>query len=62
MYDKGEGVLIDPVESYKWLVLAAVRGDQEANQYIAGVSAKMTPTQVDEAKKAAMEWSKSHTK
>ena len=62
MYDKGEGVLIDPVESYKWLVMAAVRGDQEANQYIAGVAAKMTPAQIDDAKKAAVEWSKSHSK
>ncbi len=62
MYDKGEGVLIDAVESYKWLVLAAVQGDQEAKQYIAGVSAKMTPTQIDDAKKAAVEWSKSHSK
>jgi hypothetical protein len=42
--------------------MAAVRGDQEANQYIAGVAGKMTPAQIDEAKKAAVEWSKSHTK
>jgi TPR repeat protein len=62
MYDKGEGVLIDPVESYKWLVLAAVQGDQEAKQYIAGVAAKMTPAQIEDGKKAAVEWSKSHTK
>ena len=51
MYDKGEGVLIDPVESYKWLVMAAVRGDQQANQYIVGVSGKMTATQIDELRK-----------
>src|SRR5512141_1288760 len=62
MYDKGEGVLIDPVESYKWLVMAAVQGDQEAKQYIVGVAAKMTPTQIDEAKKVAVEWSKTHSK
>jgi uncharacterized protein len=62
MYDKGEGVLADPVESYKWLVLAAVGGDQEAKQYIAGVSSRLTPEQIEQAKKAAQEWSRSHNK
>ena len=62
MYDTGEGVPKDSVEAYKWLVIAAVQGNEEAKQYIAGVDGRLTPKEVDEAKKAAQEWVKSHQK
>ena len=60
MYDRGRGVPLDFVEALKWVNLAAARaaGDRqqdyaEARDALAKI---MTPAQVAEAQKRAMEW------
>jgi ABC-type lipoprotein release transport system permease subunit len=42
--------------------IAAVQGDDEAKQYIVGVDSRLTPKEVDEAKKAAQDWVRSRKK
>ncbi|MGH9809034.1 MAG: tetratricopeptide repeat protein, partial [Terriglobia bacterium] len=63
MYEKGRGVAQDYVQSYKWLDLAAAgfsAGEPvlrpAAISLRDGVAAKMTPAQMDEARRLVREW------
>ena len=62
MYDTGEGVPEDDVEAHKWHNLAASRvtGDAQAEYGYAeardALAEQMTPAQLAEAQKRAVEW------
>ena len=59
MYENGEGVPQDYVAAYMWLNLAASRsppGDTEALDRRDLVAAKMTPAQITEGERLALEW------
>jgi TPR repeat protein len=61
IYVRGEGVVADPVEAYKWLLLAAVQKDPDASRDIADLAVHMTPAQIDQAKQAATAWVGRHS-
>ena len=57
MYEKGEGVAQDYVRAHMWFNLGAISGDRKkalANRD--RVAAKMTPAQIAEAQKLALDW------
>jgi TPR repeat protein len=56
MYARGKGVSKDAVLAYMWLDLAASGGFQKAEKWLKKVKKKMTPEQIEEAKKLAQEW------
>lgn len=60
MCDKGQGVPQDSVEAHKWLSLAAARaGAADVKEYTNArdlVARKLTPRQLDEARRRAAEW------
>jgi hypothetical protein len=60
MYDKGQGVPRDSVEAHKWLSLAASRaGAADVKEFTHArdlVAKKLTPRQLDEARRRAAEW------
>ena len=63
MYDKGQGVPQDSVQSYMWYTLAASRFPetevQKREMVVMGrgiVASKMTPEQIEEAQRLAQEW------
>ena len=56
MFGRGEGVLQDYIEAYKWYNLAASRGQRLAAAARDSVAAKMTPGQVAEAQELARAW------
>jgi len=51
-YYKGAGVAKDYVEAYKWLLLAARQGDEDAKKNIT-VLEKLTPEQIAEGQTRA---------
>jgi TPR repeat protein len=62
LYAEGLGVGRDDVQSFKWFAIAAARGADNyartnAVQGRDGVSARLTPAQVAQARKLAAEWS-----
>ena len=60
MYDRGRGVTLDYVEALKWVNLAAARAASDRQEDYAAsrdaLAKLMTPAQVAEAQKRAMEW------
>jgi uncharacterized protein len=60
MYNKGQGVPEDFFEAYKWLNLAAARVSGDRSDYFYrirnSVATKMTPDQIDDAQRIALEW------
>jgi TPR repeat protein len=53
----GEGVAKDPVEAYKWQLLAARQGDEDAKNNITVLESElMTPEQIAEGEKRAGEF------
>ena len=56
MYFNGEGVAQDYIEAYKWFDLAGRGGFEEALKYRNLVSDRMTPEQIDDAKRRAGTW------
>lgn len=56
MYFKGEGVQQDYVQSYKWAWLAAEQGLEQSVQALDILEKAMTPAQIAEAKRLALEW------
>jgi hypothetical protein len=52
-YAKGDGVPNSPVEAYKWLNLAAAKGNAQAVKYRDVLRGMMTPAEVAEAEKRA---------
>ena len=55
-YATGLGVPQDNIQAYMWLSLAAARGDQDAISNRNRVARQMTPAQIAEAQKLAVEW------
>ncbi len=55
----GRGVKQDYVEAYKWLRLAALQGVQPAREQIREISLRMTPAEIEEARRRADEFRKS---
>jgi hypothetical protein len=64
MYDKGHGVPQDFVLAYKWLNLAAARAPTRQREFYLrlreAVSSKMTPDQILEGQRMALDWSPGH--
>lgn len=56
---QGRGVQQDYVEAYKWLRLAALQGIQPARESIREISLRMTPAEIEEARRRADEFRKS---
>ncbi|WP_424626897.1 tetratricopeptide repeat protein [Bradyrhizobium sp. SYSU BS000235] len=60
MYDKGHGVPQDFVLAYKWLNLAAGRASRRERDFFLrlrdAVSSKMTPDQILEGQRMALDW------
>ena len=50
---KGEGAPADPVEAYKWTVLAARAGELVAQGNLPGFKARLSPEQLAEAERRA---------
>jgi uncharacterized protein len=55
MYERGQGVMPDYVEAYKWLKLAQLKGDEEAGKELKAGSASMTADQIAAAEKLVQE-------
>jgi TPR repeat protein len=55
-YATGLGVPQDSIQAYMWLSLAAARSDQDAISNRNRVAQQMTPVQIAEAQKLAVEW------
>ena len=55
MYERGQGVMQDYVEAYKWLKLAQFQNDTEAENELKTCSASMSPAQIAAAEKLAKE-------
>ena len=55
-YYKGEGVLEDIVEAYKWFLLAGFYGTAQASDMRGRLVAKMTPEQIIEAQERVKQW------
>lgn len=63
LYSQGLGGFPkDPVQAYKWWDLAASQGVEEAKPYQDFIGKKMTPEQVEEAKKLSKDWTDRHKK
>ena len=67
MYELGQGTPHDEVLAYAWIIvaanhdvgsMAAAQGAQPPAQYLPGLEKKMTPDQLDEAKRLASSWVK----
>lgn len=56
MYFNGEGVAQDCIEAYKWFDLAGRGGFEDALKYRNLVSDRMTPEQLEDAKRRAGAW------
>ena len=56
MYDEGQGVSQDLVQAYKWYSLAATNGDKPAAELRDATAKQMTPAQIAEGQKLALEW------
>ena len=56
MYDDGQGVSQDLVQAYKWYSLAATNGDKPAAELRDATAKQMTPAQIAEGQKLALEW------
>jgi len=55
MYANGQGVGVDYTSAHMWLTLAAVEL-KDAAKARDGIAAKMTPAQIAEAQRRALEW------
>ncbi len=56
MYERGQGVTQDYVAAYKWLKLAQLRNDKDADNELKACSASMTPDQIAAAEKLVQEF------
>lgn len=60
MYGQGRGVEKDMVEAYKWFTLAARQGEEGAINNLEMFAARMTPEQVAEGRRRALEFLEQH--
>ena len=58
LYHEGKGVAKDPVRAYFWVKVAALQGDELAQDRLPKVADGMSPAQVREAEGRAEEWMK----
>ena len=58
LYHEGKGVAKDPVRAYYWIKVAALQGDDLAQEALKKVGAAMSPEQIREAEAEADEWMK----
>ncbi|MDA2912163.1 sel1 repeat family protein, partial [Nitrospiraceae bacterium AH_259_D15_M11_P09] len=56
MYNKGYSVPQDYVQAYMWVNLAVAQGREDARKARDKLAKKMTPAQMDEARRLAREW------
>lgn len=56
MYILGEGVPRSRVEAYKWLTIADRSGRPEARKTLANLRAKMTPEEIEEARRRVQQF------
>ena len=56
LYGHGEGVPRNHVEAFKWFSLSARNGNQFARKALKELAEKMTPAQIEEAKRLSREW------
>ena len=56
MYWFGNGVVKDELEAYKWVLLAAMQGDEQAKENIDLIEKDLTATQRLEGQRLAREW------
>ncbi len=56
MYLEGRGVRQDYVQAHMWFNLAAAQGHEQARKAVDILAEKMTPAQMDEARRLAREW------
>jgi len=66
LYDSGQGVPQDPVRGYMWFEIAASASAQEEIRKYAEslrdkIASRMTPDQIAEAKRLALEWKPAQT-
>jgi TPR repeat protein len=59
-YGFGQGVAQDYVQAHMWCDLAAAQGYERAAEYLEHVSAKMSPSEITEARRLAREWTERH--
>jgi TPR repeat protein len=58
LYHEGKGVAKDPVRAYFWVKVAALQGDELAQDALQKVAAGMSPGEVREAEAQAEDWMK----
>lgn len=56
MCEEGQGVVQDFIEAHKWYNLAGSNGHESATSNRENLEKRMTPTQIAEAQKRAIEW------
>jgi localization factor PodJL len=56
LFENGMGVEKNPIEAYKWLVLAAKSGDKDASARRDAMKAKLTPAQIEQAQNEVDTW------
>lgn len=62
MYENGQGVSQDYVRAHLWLSLAATGGGRKAVKSRDTLEKRMTPSQLEEAKRLAREWKPNKSK
>ena len=56
LYARGQGVPVDEIEAYKWCLLAAAQGDDEAKKGAKSLERSLTPEQRAEGERRAREF------
>lgn len=56
MYNNGQGVPQDFGKAFMWYVVATTSGFKEADANMSALAARMTPTQIAQARQEAAEW------
>ena len=52
----GRGTTRDPIEACKWLLLASQQGDEKAAESLVKLSGRVSPEEMDEARRRAHLW------
>ncbi len=60
MASTGRGILTDVVEAHKWFTLASMSGDKGATYARRRLVKRMTPGQIDRARRMALKWLDGH--
>jgi len=60
LYWKGEGVVKNEIEGYKWSLLAAAQGNELAKENVSIAETRLSPAQRAEGQRLAQEWKARH--